>query len=320
MAAKKEQDKPKKHTGWIILIVVLVIFGLFSLMLAGLFSMAILFSGDRQTRVGSGNVAVISINQPIYTERMVSGFSTVGVSSSDIVNMIEEADSDPSIDAILLEINSPGGSAVASEEVVNAVKKTRKITVSWIREVGASGAYWIASASDHIVASRMSVVGSIGVISSYIEFSGLMERYNVTYQRLVSGKYKDMGTPFKELTNEEREMFMQELEDIHDIFMYDVAANRGIPENDIEELSEGQIFLGANAIEHNLIDQLGSKDEVIQYLQDTLETDQVALVEFRRQVGFWEIFSMSMQDNSFSIGRGIGSSLKENERHGAIIT
>ncbi len=320
MAAKKAEENKKKHTGWIIIIVVLVILGLFSFMIAGLFSIIILFSGESQTRVGSGNVAVISINQPIYTERMVSGFSTVGVSSSDIVNMIEEADSDPSIDAILLEINSPGGSAVASEEIVNAVKSTRKITVSWIREVGASGAYWIASASDHIVASRMSVVGSIGVISSYLEFSGLMERYNVTYQRLVSGKYKDMGSPYKELTNEEREMFMGELEDIHDIFMYDVAANRGIPDDEIDDLSEGQIFLGINAIEHNLIDQLGSKNEVIQYLQDTLETDEVALVEFRRQAGFWEIFSMAMNDNSFSVGRGIGSSLKENDRSGVIIT
>ena len=81
------------------------------------------------------------------------------------------------IKAIVLEINSPGGSAVASDEIASAVKKSNKPTVAVIREAGASGGYWIASSTDHIIANRMSITGSIGVISSYLEFSGLIEKY-----------------------------------------------------------------------------------------------------------------------------------------------
>src|SRR3989338_6818866 len=105
-----------------------------------------------------------------------SSFFESATASSETIKFIEKADKNPSIKAIILEINSPGGSAVASEEIANAVKKTNKTTVAWIREIGTSGAYWIASSSDHIVASRMSVTGSIGVIASYLEFEGLVDR------------------------------------------------------------------------------------------------------------------------------------------------
>ena len=151
----------------------------------------------------SGNVALIPIEGVIVgTDDGEFLFESV-TSSLDTVELIEKADRNPNIKAIILEINSPGGSAVASEEIANAIKKTNKTTVAWIREIGTSGAYWVSSASDHIVANRVSITGSIGVIASYLEFPGLLDRYNITYQRLVSGKYKDIGSPYKEMTTEE---------------------------------------------------------------------------------------------------------------------
>ena len=157
--------------------------------------------------IPSGNVAVIAIKGPIMAENSGGMFGSGAATSTDIVNYIEEAEKDPGVKAVLFEINSPGGTAVASDEIAQAIhllkEKTNKTTVAWIREVGASGGYWIASASEYIVANRMSITGSIGVISSYLDFSGLMDRYDVNYQRLVSGEHKDMGTPFKPLSKEE---------------------------------------------------------------------------------------------------------------------
>ena len=152
-----------------------------------------LFDGPQR-----GNVAKIPIEGPI-TGNGGNSFGDVAVSSSDVVEFIESADEDAQIKAILLEINSPGGSAVASDEIAAAIKKTEKPVVAVIREAGASGGYWIASAADHIIANRMSITGSIGVISSYLEFSGLMGKYGVGYQRLVSGGRKSIGGSLRKL-------------------------------------------------------------------------------------------------------------------------
>src|SRR3989344_1664750 len=181
---------------WVIVLVVLFVLALLSLMFAGLMTF---MSADSDIPVlGSATVAVIPI-EGVITTAEDDLFSDVA-NSRDIVDLIKEADNNPNVKAIVFEINSPGGSPVASEEIANAIKQTSKPTVAYIREVGASGGYWIASATDRIFASRMSITGSIGVIGSYLEFDGLLDKYNITYRRLVGGKYKDIGSPFKELT------------------------------------------------------------------------------------------------------------------------
>ena len=163
-----------------------------------------------------GNVAIISIDGVILGSDGSDYLFESVASSDDIVELVEEADKNPSIKAIIFEINSPGGSPVASEEIANAILKTNKTTVAWIRDIGTSGAYWAASASEHVVASRASITGSIGVIGSYIEFPGLLERYNVTYRRLVAGKYKDIGSPYREMTSEEQAIFQKMIDELGD--------------------------------------------------------------------------------------------------------
>src|SRR3989344_1799252 len=139
-------------------------------------------------------IAVIPIQGAIVGQSSV-GFTTASsVQSSTIVQFIKEAQADDSVKGILLEINSPGGTVVASKEIVQAVKNSEKPVVAYIREIGTSGAYWVASASDHIVADELSLTGSIGVISTFLEFSRLIEDYGVTYEGLKTGKYKDVGS------------------------------------------------------------------------------------------------------------------------------
>ena len=160
-----------------------------------------LLVGDTEMNL-DGNVAVIPIKGTIQVERS-SGFGFQGTSSSDVVKLIKKADKKDDIKVILLDINSGGGSAVASAEIAQAVKSCEKPIYAVIREAVASGAFWIATSADNVFAHPLSVTGSVGVIASYLQFSGFIDDYNVTYERLVSGKYKDAGTPLKEMTDEE---------------------------------------------------------------------------------------------------------------------
>jgi protease-4 len=242
--------------------------------------------------LGVGNVAVIPIKGIIMTESDSSLLSLGAVSSSDIVDMIEKADKNPRIRAIVLEINSPGGSAVASDEVGQAVKRVNKTTVAWIREVGASGGYWIASACDTVVANRMSITGSIGVISSYLDFSGLITDYNITYQRLVSGKYKDMGSPWKELTAEERDILQEQLDQVHEFFVLEVSQNRGLSMQEARELSTGSIYIGHQAMQNGLVDRLGGEREVQAYIHET-EGIKPNMVYFSREQTLFDALTAS---------------------------
>lgn len=256
----------------------------------------------------SGNTALITIGGVIVgSEDSEFLFESV-TSSPDAVELIEKADRNPSIKAIILEINSPGGSAVASEEIAKAVKKTNKTTVAWIREAGASGAYWVASAADYIIANRVSITGSIGVIASYLEFPGLLGRYNVTYQRLVSGKYKDIGSPFKEMTSEEKAIFQQNLDAIRDYFVSEVAKNRNLNKKDVDKIANGLFYLGVEAKELKLVDELGGKDEVVAYIEKKVGI-KADIAEYKKEKTLFDVLGDVLSKQSFFVGKGIGSSL-----------
>ena len=266
----------------------------------------------------SGNVALIQIEGVIVATDPNGLFETV-TTSTDTIELIEKADKNSNIKAIILEINSPGGSAVASQEIAEAVKKTNKTTVAWIREVGASGAYWIASSSDHIVANRVSITGSIGVIASYLEFPGLLERYNVSYQRLVSGKYKDMGSPLRELTDEETVIFQQTLDTIRDYFAGEVAKNRNMSKKDVDKIANGLFYLGAQAKDLGLVDELGGKDEAIRYIENR-EKIKAEVVEYKTEKSLLDLLSEVLSKQSFTVGQGIGSSFLKDPSPARIIT
>lgn len=285
------------------------IFVLFFLSMLGFIAVGImsLFTGVDVESLG-GNVALIPIDGIIAGSDDSEFLFESATSSLDAVELIEKADKNPNIKAIILEINSPGGSAVASEEIAKAVKKTNKTTVAWIREVGASGAYWVASSAEHVIANRVSITGSIGVIASYLEFPGLLERYNVTYQRMVSGNYKDIGSPYKEMTNEERVIFQRSLDEIRDYFASEVAKNRNLNKKDVDKIANGLFYLGTEAKELGLVDELGGKDEVISYIERK-EGIKAEVVEYKTEKTLFDILSDVLSKQSFFVGRGIGSSL-----------
>mgnify|MGYP001607242030 FL=1 len=255
-----------------------------------------------------GNVALIPIEGAI-TGSGETELGALTVSSEDIVTFIEEADKNPQVKVLLLEINSPGGSAVASDEIASAVKKSSKPVVALIREAGASGGYWVASAADYVIANRMSITGSIGVLSSYLEFSGLMEKYGVGYEQLTAGEYKDMGAPFKKLSEPERKIMQSKLDKIHQYFIEEIAVNRGLEVSRVEALATGEFFLGVEALELGLVDALGDKNTAEEFVKKRYGLKKVDYILYQHQPGFLESLSTVFSDFYFSIGEGIGSML-----------
>ena len=255
----------------------------------------------------SGNVAVISIRGTI-SEDPDSSWTADGTAARDIVPLIKKANEDSAVRAILVDINSPGGSAVASDEIGQALSNVSKPTVALIHEVGASGAYWIATSTDHIIANRMSITGSIGVIGSYLEFPDLLSRYNVTYRRLVAGKYKDMGTPFREMSNEEQQLFQSVLDDLRWEFVSTVATNRHLPKDKVDVLATGQFYTGKQALNAGLVDELGGESEAIAHLGSKINTT-VELVPFEVKRSIFDKLAGLISQQSFSMGEGIGSGL-----------
>jgi len=293
----------KTNRKWPTIIVVLSVLLLVGFLFSGFIS---LFFGSEIEP--SGNVALIPIQGVITAAESESLLGESVASSNSITSYIEKADKNPNIKAIILEINSGGGSPVASEEIVNAIKKTNKTTVALIREMGASGAYWVASASDHIVASRASIVGSVGVIASYLQFSGLLEHYNVTYERLVAGKYKDIGSPYKELSVVERSLLQEQLDLLHDYFLDDVVQSRHLTEDQKAEIGTANIFMGIQAKALGLIDEFGGKDEVLSYVKGIIGEEPV-LAEYKERKSWLSMLGRVMNEKSFFVGRGIGSTL-----------
>ena len=226
------------------------------------------------------NVAVINIHGEIVTylaepacpEESDPTLSD-SVSSEEIVAYIDEIEKDNSIKAVIVEIDSYGGSPVASEEITNALKGMTKPTVAVIREGAASGAYLIATGADKIYASEMSGVGSIGVTMSYLDSSQKNIQEGLIYQQLSSGKFKDTGNPDKELTAEEKELLMRDVEILHEAFVKRVAENRKLDIEKVEKLADGSTMLGKAAKENGLIDEIGDIYSAEEWIRKELKIE-----------------------------------------------
>jgi len=250
----------------------------------------------------SDKIVFISIKGTIVSSSSNGIFNEQQATSTGVISYLNKAKNDNTIKAVILEINSPGGEALASREIVEAVKGMNKPVVAWIRDVGASGAYWVASASNSIIADELSVTGSIGVLGSYLQFEGLMNKYGITYERLVGGRYKDLGSSYKELSTEEREILQKKINTIHRIFSDDVSKNR---KKDLSKFSNGEFFLGIEAKEIGLIDHLGGKEKAIEVSKELASIEKARTVVFKERKSFFSSIDKYFTKYSYFIGKGI---------------
>ena len=188
-------------------------------------------------------------------------------SSEYVVSKLKDATGNPEIKAVVLEIDSGGGSPVGAEEIAAAVKALGKPSIAWVRGSAYSAAYLVASAADTIIASKSSDIGSIGVTMSYVDNAKQNIKDGLTYNQLTTGKYKDTGTPDRALTADERSLIQRDLDIILENFIQAVATNRNLSVAKVTALADGATMLGRMALRNGLIDQLGTQEEVWQKLE-----------------------------------------------------
>jgi protease IV len=211
-------------------------------------------------------VAVVKLDGEIATSSSNGGlFGSGTIGSDDFSTLIEEAEGRSEVKAILLEINSPGGSVVGSREMYEALKSSKKPKVAYFREVAASGGYYVAMGTDYIVANPDTITGSIGVISTHQELSGLFEKLGINNTNIKTGLHKDMGSSSRPITDEEKQIIQTIIQEMYVEFKGVVTENRGskLDMSQFGDMTDGRIVTGRQALKAGLVDQLGNKKDAL---------------------------------------------------------
>lgn len=191
--------------------------------------------------------------------------------SQHIVNQVKKFRQDKRIRGIVLRIDSPGGSVGPSQEIYDEVLKTResgKTIYASMGAMAASGGYYIASAAEKIFANPGTLTGSIGVIMAFTNAKGLMEKIGLQPKIIKAGKYKDIGSPARDMTKKERNLLQSVVDDVHQQFIEAIASGRGISIEEVTTIADGRIFTGRKAHALNLVDELGGLQATIDQLSD----------------------------------------------------
>ena len=259
-----------------------------------------------ETLFPSYNVAEVAVEGPI-TRDGGGGLTTppTGASADNIVEQIERADDDKGARALLLKLNTPGGQIVPSEDIRLAAERFEGPTVAYATDVCASGGYDIAAGCDQLWAREGSIVGSIGVIGSRVNAKDLADRAGLSYEQFTAGEYKDAGTPLKELTEDERDYLQGIVDDYYDQFVETVAEGREMDSETLRE-TEARIFLGEDAADRGLVDELGTRREVEESLGDRLG-EEPTVREFTPVRGLAGKLRGGAQRVAFALGAGVAS-------------
>lgn len=240
----------------------------------------------------TGKVAVVKLSGEITSSRPVLAADTV---SPEDVRELNERAVKKGADAIVYEINSGGGAVVASKEIMREIESVEVTTVCRFRDVAASGAYLAALGCDRIVADSVSLTGSIGVKSSYLEFSGLLRKLGVENVNVTSGRYKDIGSRYRNITPEEKELLRQKTERIHREFVQRVVEERNLTQGQKQEISTGEPFLGERARQLGLVDSLGGRRKAVDAAEElTGKSLEVQIVEQRQPFSIFSLLSSRM--------------------------
>jgi protease-4 len=233
-------------------LIVLVTAAALGALFFGIVFMVSLLSGHKGTSarlqvVGADKIALVRIEGLL-------------VSSEHVVEELNDYADDSSIKAIVLRIDSPGGGVVVSQEIYNAVKNARKEgkkVVASMGTVAASGGYYVAAAADRIVANPGTLTGSIGVKMEFANIEKLLEKLGVRGVVVKAGEYKDVGSPFRDMSEPEKKILQDVIDDVHSQFIKAVAEGRKMQEADVRTVADGRIFTGRQALDLKLVDQLG---------------------------------------------------------------
>lgn len=212
-----------------------------------------------------------------------------------VVDELKKAKEDSQIKGVILNVNSPGGSVYASERIANeikALKEAEKPVYTVMREMAASGGYYISAPTDRIYASNETWTGSIGVIIQSYSLQGLFEKYGIKEQNITTGKMKDAGSQGRDMSKEEKEYFQGLVDSAFDRFVKNVCEGRNLSEREVRKLADGRVYDGSQALANGLVDKIGDLDSAIEDMTSENDLEDPMVIRNENIMGsFSSIFS-----------------------------
>jgi len=269
----------KKNPVLIVLLTAAVLGGIFFVVLFLTSSLSSRRTAAALSVMGTDRVAMVKIEGIL-------------ISSEHVVEELNDYADDSSVKAIVIRIDSPGGGVVVSQEIYNAVKNAKKegkkIIVS-MGSVAASGGYYVAAAADKIVANPGTLTGSIGVKMEFANVEKLLEKIGVKGMVVKAGEFKDIGSPYRDMTAQEKKLLQDVIDDVHNQFIKAVAEGRNLPEADVRAIADGRIFTGQQALALKLVDQMGDLADSIRLAGSMAGIKgRPKVVEKRKKIPFLE--------------------------------
>ncbi|MGQ9732172.1 MAG: signal peptide peptidase SppA [Candidatus Zipacnadales bacterium] len=238
-------------------------------------------------------VGVIRITGLITGTGQISPLFGTTTGSESVTAHFRAAAKDRSVKALVVRINSPGGSAAASQEIYQAIQQYKEQTnhpvVASMADVAASGGYYVAAPADKIVALPATLTGSIGVVMETIEYHNLLNKIGVEGNTMVSGRYKDMGSPFRAMREDERKLFQAMIDDVYDQFVTAVAEGRKMDKARVKKLADGRVYTGRQAQKVGLVDQLGTFRDAIKLAAKEAGIQGEPTVKFFGQLTLFDV-------------------------------
>jgi len=247
---------------------------------------------------GLDKILVLNVNGTIQDtgDDYSSLFGTSGYQHRNFLKMIDQAAEDDSIEGVVLRVNSPGGGVVESAEIhkklVEFKEETEKPVYVSMGSMAASGGYYIAAPADKIFALPDTLTGSLGVIMQGVNYSGLAEKYGVSFDTIKSGEFKDIMSPSREMTEDERKILQTMVDNSYQGFVDVISAGRNMSESEVRAIADGRIYDGRQAKELHLVDELGYFEETVEAMKKDYKLGNVTVVEYVANTGFGSLLSM----------------------------
>ncbi|MFQ5862658.1 MAG: signal peptide peptidase SppA [Candidatus Brocadiales bacterium] len=252
---------------------------------------------------GSGDkkIALVPIKGTIKTASGVLLPDDTGI-VENFKKQLEHIKKDDQVEAILLQIESPGGEITASDIIYNEIlrykEEKKKKVVVLMGDVAASGAYYISVAADMIVAHPTTITGSIGVILPLINISELIHRYGVEDKSIASGAMKDLGSPTRPMRPEEKAVLEDIIQDMYKRFTSVVSTGRNMPVEEVERLADGRIYTAQQALENGLVDQLGYLSDTIELTKELAGLDEALVIKYKRKWHLGDLLKVAQEISS----------------------
>lgn len=240
-------------------------------------------------------IGLIDVTGPIVTEGGGAFATTASAVADDIINAIETTAADDDVRVILMRVNSPGGSVVASDRIHHALEQVEQPLVVLMGETAASGGYYISAGAEHIIANPNTFTGSIGVILQAPNVEELADRFGYKQVIFKSGDNKDLLNPYRAVSEEEASILQSVIDEAYENFLQVILAGRDLSEDELRTLADGRIYTGEQALDVGLIDSVGYEEDAIAVAAElggiqVAEGTEPRVIQHRRASGFEDFF------------------------------